>query len=94
MVNIKNNLFSETSIINSIVMKILTAVSFALIVGYFIEVAKGTRSINYVLMLSSVILVGLIIDFIFYLKNKTSKKNPYIFLCSYLITYGIPLFTN
>lgn len=95
MVNKKiNKLFSETVIINTIVMKILTAVSLALIVGYFIEVIKGTRTFSYVLTLSSIILIGLIINFIFYFKNKTSRKNPYIFLGTYLVTYGIALFTS
>ncbi|WP_313132872.1 methyl-accepting chemotaxis protein [Anaerocolumna sp.] len=95
MVNKKiNNLLSQTAVINSIVMKILTAMSSALIIGYFIEVLKGTRSFFYVLMLSLVILIGLIIDFVFYFKNKSSNKNPYVFLGTYLITYGVALFSS
>lgn len=89
-----NNLLSQTAVINSIVMKILTAMSLALIAGYFIEVIKGTRSFFYVLMLSLVILMGLVIDFIFYFKNKSSNINPYVFLGTYLVTYGVALFSS
>ena len=89
-----NHLLNQTAVINSIVMKILTAMSSALIIGYFIEVVKGTRPLYYVLMLSSVILIGLVIDFVFYFKNRSSHINPYIFLGTYLVTYGVALFSS
>ena len=90
----ENVLYGQTTMINSIVVKILTATSFALIIGYAVEAMKGARSVGYFLMLASIILLGLVIDLISYNKNKSSSKNPYIFLSTYLVTYGITLFSS
>lgn len=90
----KNKHHQETATINKVVIHILTAFSLLLILGYAVEIFRKTRTIQYVIALSAVILLTLSIDYIFYLKNKASNFNRYLFLITFLITYGIALFTS
>jgi methyl-accepting chemotaxis protein len=90
----RNKLQQETATINKVVISILTAFSLLLILGYAVEIFRKTRTVPYIITLSTVILFTLFIDYIFYLKNKASNINRYIFLITFLITYGIAIFTS
>lgn len=92
-VNTTNDM-DEISIVNKLVINVMTAFSFLLILGYAAEVLKKTRSVQYVAILSAVILACLAVDYIFYMKNKRGAKNRYIFLGAFLVTYAIALFTS
>lgn len=88
------NIYGDISIINKVILKIIAVVSFGLILGYFGEVVKKARPIEYALIISLIIITALVIDFGFYFKDKASKLNRYVYLFSFLVVYSIQLFTS
>ncbi len=90
--NIKDT--EDITIINKIVIEIITAFSFLLILGYVLEAVKSNRTPGYVAMLSAITLISLAADYVFYLRDKGSAKNRYVFLAAFLVTYAIALFTS
>lgn len=78
----------------------LTAIFFTLfmfiiiIVGYSVEVMRGSRDIKIVIFLLSVLLLTYGITFVIYRNDCQSKKISYILIFGFLIPYGYTLVTT
>ncbi|MBQ8591650.1 MAG: hypothetical protein IJ485_02735 [Lachnospiraceae bacterium] len=79
---------------NALAIKSYTAICVILEVAYFIELLKGNRTIGYISVFSLVTLVPLILCYIFYFKDKTTKTIKYCFSIGYSILYTFVMFTG
>jgi methyl-accepting chemotaxis protein len=59
-----------------------------------LELYKGNRSISYVAIFLSIVIVPFTIATIVYFKNKSSQHLRILTICSYLLIYGFALFTS
>lgn len=65
-----------------------------LILGYFAEVLKGGRSLNFFIIFTMLILIPMATASVIYLKNKSSEIIKYVTLAGYFIMYIFSMFTS
>ena len=90
-----NSNTSERNLLgNKIVLRVTIIISLALGLGYVAEIIKGSRTLGYFALLSSIIIGTLLLDIISYIRAKDAYINRYFFLFGYLLVYGFALLTK
>lgn len=79
---------------NKVVLMINLMLNATTFVGYLMEVLRGGRTLNYLLVFSVVIFMPLLIAFIVYRKKPESSNIKYITLIGYLLFYVFVNFTS
>ncbi len=79
---------------NKVVLIINLILNTTAFIGYLLEVTRGARTLNYLLVFSVVIFVPLIIALATYRKNSSASSIKYITLIGYLLFYLFVNFTS
>ena len=70
------------------------AIGLVLLVTYFIELAKGNRTIGYIAVFALIVAIPITLCIMAYAKNKESLYVKYIFLIGYIVMYLFVIFTT
>lgn len=70
------------------------AIGLVLLVTYFIELAKGSRTIGYIAVFALIVAIPITLCIMAYAKNKESLYVKYIFLIGYIVMYLFVIFTT
>jgi methyl-accepting chemotaxis protein len=79
---------------NKVVLLINCILSSVLAVAYTAEFFKGQRSLQYIIIFVTAVIVPIICALVIYFKNKESVSIKYITLIGYLIVYTISIITS
>mgnify|MGYP004465721347 FL=1 len=91
-INDKNT--SEAKIVNRTTAMIYSVIAFILVVAYIIEALKGRRTIGYLIIFFSIVLIPAIINTGYEIKNPENKLTKYFLPIGYLVLYAFVLFTG
>lgn len=78
---------------NKVVLITNWILDLVLILGYFIELSKGTKTLSYMIIILLMVCIPMTIATISYFRDKSSKYIKYITLTGYFILYTYVMFT-
>ena len=84
---------SEMHRINARVLVAYTILTVILFFAYILELVKGSRTIEYILVFSAFDIIPYILFLIAYKKDKESRKTKYIFSIGFSVLYAFVLLT-
>lgn len=90
----RNGEFSESRAVNKMALACHIVLAAVLELAYFMEVAKGARTISYYLVFSLLALGPAIVEFLMYKKEPESLKLRYFIAAFYTIFYIFVVFTT
>lgn len=85
---------SEIRRVNRLLAILYTSISVVLIAAYSMEVAKGARSIQYLLTFIVILIIPGAINAYFQIKNKETNKVKFVVSIGYLLMYAFVLATS
>lgn len=86
--------YSEKRVVNRGITLAYSLISVVLLVAYTIELIKGSRTLPYIIVFASIILIPTIINMIVQIKYPETKLTKYILSTGYMILYNFVLFTG
>lgn len=79
---------------NAVTMTGYFIYNIVLLICYFLEVVKGSRTVGYFAIFSALSLIPLIMMFVAFKRDNSAKSIKYILLAGYLIFYVFTVFTT
>ena len=86
--------YTEKRVVNRGIALAYSLISVILLIAYLVELGKGNRTLEYILVFASIILVPAIINLVVQKRNPETKFTKYILSIGYMILYNFVLFTG
>ena len=86
--------YTEKRVVNRGIALAYSLISVILLIAYLVELGKGSRTLGYILVFASTILVPAIINLIIQKRNPETNLTKYILSIGYMILYNFVLFTG
>lgn len=86
--------YTEKRVVNWGIALAYSLISVVLLVAYLVELIKGSRTLGYILVFASIILVPAIINLVIQKRNPETNFTKYILSIGYMILYNFVLFTG
>ena len=86
--------YTEKRVVNRGIALAYSLISVILLIAYLVELGKGSRTLGYILVFASIILVPAIINLIIQKRNPETNLTKYILSIGYMILYNFVLFTG
>lgn len=86
--------FSEKAYVNKVALIGHTVIDSILVLAYFAELLKGSRTVPYILLFSLLCIAPVVVEWILYQKDNETEAIKHIISCCYGLLYLFAIFTT